>query len=319
MTAGPSRWTRALAFCVVVAATTFTLADHPAGTPVRSAAVGTPVSSSQHADPADPLVGSIPLSPNQQIRAAGASGHAVPLDGGRAASTVGLLIIDGGTHRCSASIVTSDSRRVLATAAHCVWLRGRWTLDGAYFVPGYDGGTEPWGRWAVEAAWVPRSWQQANSPIEAVASAHDVAFVRLAPNRSGQLAEDVLGSQGIWFDAPPTTTVTALGYPATGEFDGQQLEGCTGPAHAEPEPRHAGEGNGQSDGEVLILDCDMTEGSSGGPWLVGSRSAAGEGQVIGVVSGISGSDLISARYGAEAEQAYRAADTNSGLDTEDAQ
>ena len=63
----------------------------------------------------------------------------------------------------------------------------------------------------------------------------------------------------------------------------------------------------------------MTEGASGGPWLTGPHSATGLGQVIGVVSGGVGPDLVSIRFGAEAEQVYRDADTGSGLDTEDTQ
>lgn len=316
MTAAYMRSRRMSVLVALIAASLITTADCPVSEFRTLASVGARAGTQQtdtknHVP--DQLRATQPLLP------ASAAGHAVPLDAGPAASTVGVLVVDGGKHQCSASVVVSDSRRLLATAAHCVWLNGKWTLDGAFFVPGYRDGSEPWGRWAVETAWVPRTWQQANSPIENVASAHDVAFVRLAPNPSGQLAEDVLGSQGIWFDSPDAPTVTALGYPLTGPFDGQQLERCTGPAHVEQAKRATGDRDEQSDGEVLVLDCDMTEGASGGPWLTGPHSATGLGQVIGVVSGGVGPDLVSIRFGAEAEQVYRDADTGSGLDTEDTQ
>lgn len=226
---------------------------------------------------------------------------ATPLRSDFASSTVGVLVVDGGTHQCSAATVASESRRLLVTAAHCVWLDGGWTLDGAYFVPGVDGDRpEPWGRWDVEAAWVPTAWQKSGSSIESVDSAHDIAVLRLAP-LDGRLSEDALGAQGITFDSEPGQTVTALGYPGVGDFDGQTLQRCTGPAT----PETMDEGGGP----VLVMRCDMTQGSSGGPWLTGPRAQTGRGQIVGVISGSPGTgDLISTRLGPEAERVYRDAD-----------
>ncbi|MDN5917824.1 MAG: trypsin-like peptidase domain-containing protein [Pseudonocardia sp.] len=224
---------------------------------------------------------------------------AVPLDSDFASSTVGVLVVDGGTHQCSAAMVASESKRLLATAAHCVWWDGQWTLDGAYFVPGARDGDEPWGRWPVQAAWVPVSWQQARSSIESVASDHDIAFARLA-DRDGQLPEDVLGGQGIRFDAPRNMTVSALGYPAARQYDGSQLQRCTGQAQTQQ--------MGEDGDQILVMSCDMTEGSSGGPWLAGDSATDGKGRIVGVVSGGSGPDLVSARLGREAEQVYADAD-----------
>lgn len=249
--------------------------------------------------PADPVSAMWTAAGPALIRPAAPAGlaGAAPLSSDFASSAVGVLIVDGGAHQCSASMVVSDSKRLLATAAHCAWLDGKWTLDGAYFVPGYRNGDEPWGRWAVDAAWVPQAWQQANSSIEAVASDHDVAFVRLAP-RDGRLPEDALGGQGIWFDAPAAMTVSVLGYPGEGRYDGQSLQRCAGKAETQP----------MDEGQVLVMACDMTEGASGGPWLTGPQADAGQGQLVGVVSGGSGPELLSTRFGREAEQTYQTAD-----------
>lgn len=320
-------WTPVLAIAMVLAASMLVAADHPAHAGPATDTTGRAGPDTTTAALA--TVGATGWTSGRSVDAGAPAkrpdgGHAVPLAAGSASSTFGVLVVDGGEHQCSAAVVASDSRRLISTAAHCVWIEGQWTLDGAYFVPRFTTGREPWGRWAVEGAWVPRTWQEANSPIEDVASAHDVAFVRLAESPSGELAEDVLGSQGIWFGAPATSTVTAVGYPAAGAFDGQRLEACTGAAHVEQSAEQTsgkrdGSAGARAGGEVLVIDCDMTEGASGGPWLVGPRAQTGWGQVVGVISGGSGPELVSARFGPEAEEVYHAADTGADLEENDRQ
>ena len=233
-------------------------------------------------------------------------GQAGPVVGGLSASSVGVLVVDGGRHQCSAAVVASRSRRLLATAAHCVWLDGAWRVDGAVFIPGWASGEEPYGRWAVDTAYLPPAWQEANSPIEDVAAETDFAFVSLLP-RDGHLPEQVLGAQGIRFSPGGRVEVAALGYPAMGSYDGQSLRGCVGEAVVEDFPRDPDHAPGQ----VLALDCDMTEGASGGPWLAGPDAAAGRGQVIGVVSGGDDTALVSPVFDEDAQRIYTAADTAS--------
>lgn len=247
------------------------------------------------ADPSTPITLAAPGPPVQ--------GQAGPVVGGLSATSVGVLVVDGGRHQCSAAVVASRSRRVLATAAHCVWLAGEWRVDGAFFIPGYAAGEEPLGRWTVDTAYVPPAWQQIDSPINDVAADTDFAFVTLLP-RDGVLPEQVLGAQGIRFSTPDRLPVAALGYPATGAYDGQSLRGCDGPAAVETFARPARDG-----GQVLAMTCDMTEGASGGPWLAGPDAAAGRGQVVGVVSGGDATQLVSPRFGAAAREIYEAADS----------
>ncbi|WP_060633902.1 hypothetical protein [Pseudonocardia sp. EC080610-09] len=105
--------------------------------------------------------------------------------------------------------------------------------------------------------------------------------------------------------------VAALGYPSLGSYDGQSLRGCTGDAAVEPFAR----ATAAIPGEVLALDCDMTEGASGGPWLVGPDAASGRGQVVGVVSGGDDTALVSPRFGPVARGVYDAADSASQITT----
>ncbi|MBW0102935.1 serine protease [Pseudonocardia sp. KRD291] len=232
-------------------------------------------------------------------------GRADPVVGGLSSSSVGVLVVDGGRHQCTASVVASRSQRLVATAAHCVWLDDAWRVEGAYFIPGYASGEEPHGRWPVETAWVPKAWQQARSPIADVAAETDFAFASLAPVQ-GRLAEEVLGAQGIRFSTPDRFNVAALGYPAVGRYDGQSLQACDGGARTED---FVGAGRDEVAGQVLVMTCDMTEGASGGPWLSGPDPASGRGQVIGVVSGGDDADLVSPKFGAEARELYDTADT----------
>ncbi|MBP2371584.1 trypsin-like serine peptidase [Pseudonocardia parietis] len=231
-------------------------------------------------------------------------GQAGPVVGGLSASSVGVLVVDGGRHQCSASVVASQSRRLLATAAHCVWLDGGWRVDGATFIPGYAAGEEPYGRWAVDTAYVAPAWTEANSPIEDVAADVDLAFVSVLP-RDGVLPEQVLGAQGISFSTPPQVEVAALGYPALGSYDGQSLRGCVGTGAVEAFTRP----ESPQPGEIRSLDCDMTQGASGGPWLAGPEADSGRGQVVGVVSGGDDTHLVSPRFGPAAKRIYDAADT----------
>lgn len=240
-----------------------------------------------------------------------AAGRADPVVGGLSSSSVGVLVIDDGRHQCSAAMVASTSRRLLATAAHCVWLAGRWQIDGAFFVPGFASGEEPYGRWPVERAWVPTSWQQADSPIDDVAANSDYAFVALQ-SRHGRLPEDVLGAQGIAWDTGDQVEVAALGYPAAAPYDGQSLRGCTGSARAAPF-RTQRSSVGRT-GQVLVLACDMTEGASGGPWLIGPDVRTGRGQIVGVSSGGDDTDLVSPRFGADARRLYHVADHAAATD-----
>src|SRR3954466_8628600 len=76
--------------------------------------------------------------------------------------TVGPLFRDGLTqhHECTASVIASPSRNLLLTAAHCI----TGTAAGYQFVPGYDGGSTPYGVWTVTHAYVDPSWATRQDP-----------------------------------------------------------------------------------------------------------------------------------------------------------
>jgi hypothetical protein len=67
--------------------------------------------------------------------------------------------------------------------------------------------------------------------------------------------------------------LSAFGYPAGAPYDMSDLVYCEGPIGVEPETAAWG------------IECDMTSGASGGPWLYGAGNpATGSGQVASVSS-----------------------------------
>lgn len=193
-------------------------------------------------------------------------------------ATVGRLYasVDGEPFVCSAAVVTSSSRALLATAAHCVWdTRGeRGYARNVMFVPGNDAGRAPHGRWFLDRAYVPSSFRETaregDLGVTGDGWAYDVAFLRMQP-LDGQDIQDAVGAQGIAFGARPDAMVV-LGYPALAPFDGKTMRYCSAPRWTA----------GQND--EYTLGCSMTPGFSGGPWFTRFDNRLGAGYVVSVTS-----------------------------------
>lgn len=157
---------------------------------------------------------------------------------------------DGLDYVCSGGAVNSGSKRMVVTAGHCVN-----TGDGSdtwmqnwIFVPGYQNGDEPRGRFA--AYWFDSStgWTQDGSRTR------DFAFVTTYDSGSGQLLVDAVGGHGLTVN-PGHPYVHIAGYP--GNHDNGQVQwNCWGTTTS-----WSSSDNGQK------LNCDFGGGSSGGPWL----------------------------------------------------
>ncbi|MFI5876705.1 trypsin-like serine peptidase [Streptomyces sp. NPDC051445] len=188
-----------------------------------------------------------------------------------------------GTHVCTASVVHSPHRDLIATAAHC--LGGAGELS---FVPGYQDGEAPYGSWRVERVFLPDGWAQGQDEDS------DVAFAVL-DDRDGEGVEDVVGGNRF---ATRTTTgataVTVTGYPDELEVPIR----CTNrpAAHNATQQR---------------IDCpDFTGGTSGSPWV------NGDGDVVGVLGGheqggATADTSYSVVLGSEAAELYREAASDS--------
>jgi len=178
-----------------------------------------------------------------------------------------------GSHFCTASVVHSPHRDLLITAAHCVWHHSG-VID---FVPGYQGGSAPYGIWTVTRVIVDPAWSAAGNPDD------DVAFLVVSQPGTGLRIEDVTGAERLGIGQASGLQVQVIGYPNSGN----QPVTCQGRTSL-PLPHQ------------LEFDCaSYTEGTSGGPFLGNVLSATGDGMVVGVIGGYQqGGDLPQISYSA---------------------
>ena len=171
-------------------------------------------------------------------------------------STVGKLFFTtaaGQDHVCSGTAVESLNHSVVDTAGHCLYLYGAW-VQNVIFCPLYDNGRTPYGCWAARDLEVPSDWISAR-PTD---YHHDFGMAIVAPNSQGALTDQV-GGAGWAFNQPVNQPFYAYGYPAGYPFDGQTRQSCEGSVGTTWQ--HGG-------GMVVSIPCDMTGGSSGGPWFI---------------------------------------------------
>ncbi|MFK4066475.1 trypsin-like serine peptidase [Streptomyces sp. NPDC029674] len=183
--------------------------------------------------------------------------------------TVGRLFFvnaSGADTWCTATAVKSANRSAVMTAAHCV-RRGSSphnTNFSMVFVPGYSKGKAPHGAFAVRQAVSPRTWEED--------STNDVSALTVDAGKNGKKLTDTVGSQPIAFNRPVGGTVSSFGYSATRPQLGEELLRCVGTAKKK---------NG-----TQAIPCDMSGGSSGGPWLADFNATTGKGVLVSVNSSL---------------------------------
>ncbi|MFG2990496.1 trypsin-like serine peptidase [Streptomyces sp. NPDC048257] len=201
---------------------------------------------------------------------------------GDAADRVGALFAGGldGGHFCTAAVVHSEGRDVIATAAHC--------LESPYttvFAPGYRDGKAPYGVWKITGAYIAPGWTDGQDPDD------DIAFATVAPVDGGPASavEDLVGGFPVAAEQPEDATVTVIGYPRTLEA-----------------PLRCANTTALFSGTQRRIGCpDLSGGTSGSPWLV-------DGALAGVLGGYEGGGSVpeisySAVLGEEAVELYRQA------------
>ncbi|GIE87668.1 trypsin-like serine peptidase [Actinoplanes regularis] len=156
---------------------------------------------------------------------------------------------DGGNYVCSGSTVNSDGKNLVFTAGHCVSNgSGTWYNSAPWtFVPGYDNGSAPYGYWTARELWTRTAWHNGANRAE------DIGAGVMNTNAGGTRIVNYVGGQGIEWNYPLSQYQFQFGYPTRTPFNGQVLKYCTGQSY--------------SDGGHNGINCNMTEGASGGPWL----------------------------------------------------
>jgi V8-like Glu-specific endopeptidase len=168
-------------------------------------------------------------------------------------SVIGKLFVRIGTSNyvCSGSAIQSVNADTVLTAGHCVWDSDRqaWASD-IIFVPAYSSGSAPYGRFVWRTVAAMRGWTQ-NEDFN-----YDVAVVLVTTSDTGDHLQDLTGSLGMTRDYPQDVHTDAYGYPVN-IHRGEELASCSDQSAAANIPDYNG----------MRLHCNMTGGSSGGPWV----------------------------------------------------
>ncbi|TJZ56099.1 peptidase [Streptomyces piniterrae] len=180
--------------------------------------------------------------------------------GGAVVKTAGRVFFtyQGRQASCSGDAVTSANKSTIITAGHCVKLKGAWHKDWV-FVPAYHDGQAPYGKWAATKTLSTPQWT-ASEDIN-----YDVGAAVVGP-LDGKKLTDVVGGQGLAFNTGYNKQMYAFGYPAADPYDGKKLIYCSGTTIKDPllSKDHG-------------LSCNMTGGSSGGPWFTSFDESTGTG------------------------------------------
>ncbi|MBG0830698.1 trypsin-like serine protease [Planomonospora sp. ID67723] len=195
-------------------------------------------------------------------------GTAQPRSIGRVFFTLG-----GQDYSCSASVVNSRGRNLLATAAHCVYGNRQWVRNWI-FIPGYAYSKgqhlKPYGVWTMAKVAIEPEWAKSYDPD------YDYAFVTVG-KVSGRNIANVVGGQGILWNQPAKISMRIFGYPAEYPWAGTKVVSCgqTTALYTVPSAGIA---------RHRFARCPLNGGSSGGPWIRGYSTATGTGYLVGVQS-----------------------------------
>ncbi|MGK5546370.1 trypsin-like serine peptidase [Streptomyces sp. URMC 127] len=180
--------------------------------------------------------------------------------GGAVTRTAGRVFftMQGRNASCSGDAVTSSNGSTVITAGHCVKYQGNWHTNWA-FAPGYHDGQTPYGTWTAVKTLSTPQWTASEDMN------YDIGAAVVAPLGGKRLA-DTVGGQGLQFNGAYNKAMYAFGFPAASPYDGTKLIHCSG----------------NSTKDFLLtkdhgLGCNMTGGSSGGPWFASFDEATGTG------------------------------------------
>ncbi len=176
-------------------------------------------------------------------------------------STVGKVYFSHGSlnYVCSGSAI---GNRMVWTAGHCVADSATHTFHTNWsFVPAYANGAKPFGQWyafrlATKAAFI----NSGNLGQDfGTANVTDIGGLKLAQK---------VGYLGFLYNTSRNMHWNDLGYPQASPFNGQWMFDCQG-SHAYDDASWA------PYPATSAMGCDMTGGSSGGPWIVNLSPLSG--------------------------------------------
>ena len=239
--------------------------------------------------------------------------------GGAALARTGkvLFSMNGGDWVCSAAVIT-DARSgysSVISAAHCLYDEAADVFATNWmFVPAFD--TSPTftcantahGCWTARALVVHKGWADEES-LTTKATQYDFGVAVVAgggkTGTTTQLDTAVGGGYGVNTGTIATgTTVHSFGYPAGNPYRGNDLTYCAGPTFQDVYNGNATWG----------IACNMTGGSSGGPWFKDFANNGASGQVTSLNSyGYNGlKNMYGPKFNAKTAAVINAASASGG-------
>lgn len=203
--------------------------------------------------------------------------------------TIGRLFFSipgNGDWVCSANVVASNNRDVIATARHCVMdISTGQTYTSFHFAPAYNQGNAPYGWW---------NWRSMGWRIDDTSPGGDNAFIVMSTGgNSGGHIVDAVGGSGLGFNWATNNYAHAIGLPASLDY----AVWCEGMPYDGPA------------GGVQIPNCNgLSGGASGGAFIVNYQSSDGSATQTATYFGTWG-DSYFAYYRDAAYQVWAGAQT----------
>ena len=202
-----------------------------------------------------------------------------------------FFTLGGSNYVCSGNSVSSANKSTVSTAGHCLNEGPGAFATKFTFVPAYLDGAAPYGMWTAKSLHAPTQWSSGGDMT------YDTGFAVMNP-LNGKTLADVVGASGLQFNAARGLTYKAFGYPAAQPFNGESLKSCSGTATDDPyNPLYNSQG----------IPCNMTGGSSGGPWFIGSSSTGYQNTVNSYGYGSKSTTMYGPYWGSVIQQAYSTA------------
>ncbi len=237
--------------------------------------------------------------------------------GGAVNDSVGKVFfrMGGSYYTCSASIAQDNrgGHSLLLTAAHCAYdeVAGAFATEWM-FIPAW--GDQPttraaacdstlYGCWTAQALVVHNGYASAGG-FNTQATTHDYAFAIVGPGGESDTQLDA-GRTAFALDVNGLTLGSqayAFGYPAAGKYKGNTLTYCAGKTI----------NDGYNSNLTWGVGCDMTGGSSGGPWFSAFSEATGSGKLSSLNSyGYSGiKNMYGPKFDSRTSAVYSAANSD---------
>ena len=189
--------------------------------------------------------------------------------GGKVVQTTGKVFftLAGTNYVCSGSSTVAANSSLVQTAGHCLNEGPGAFATNFTFVPAYDDGAAPHGQFVATELVTSTQWANQGDLN------YDIGYAVVGTS-GGSTLTGAVGAQGIGFNLARNATMYAFGYPAAAPYDGSDIAWCNGPVVADT-------WGGSSDQGMV---CNMTGGSSGGPWFINYSESSGVGTLNSVNS-----------------------------------